>query len=103
MNSSDTPHAPEKRRLWDQEEDETALAFSLFQKFCELGPDTSLKDLADQTSRSPGSIRVMSSRHHWFDRASAWRRHLASMACESTAQAVAQSASLTASRKEIIR
>ena len=75
-------HAPDlsAKGIWQRLPDESANAHAAFAAFLQLGPDATLEQAAQASGRTVGAIRNLSYRHHWQDRASAWRQHLATVA-----------------------
>ncbi len=95
--------APPPRDLWDRQPGESSAAFALFTQFLELGADSTLADLAEKTGRTLTSIRHMSGRHNWTERAAAWRQHLAHAAHEAREQVARDEALLWSSRSKLAR
>ena len=90
-------------QLWERLADETPDAFSAFAAFVELGTEASLVDVAEKTGRTYKAIRNLSSRHHWSERAAAWRQHLANAALGAIKQSVIKNQELWALRRQILR
>src|SRR3954468_565125 len=49
------------------------------------------------------AIRQVSSRHHWFERAAAWRQHLSALACDAVAETKTKNATLWSSQSALPR
>jgi hypothetical protein len=88
---------------WTQQPDESAGAFATFREYLDLGPDLTLAEFAEKTCKPLGSVRNLSSRHHWFERAAAWRQHLARIACAAAEETTRQTAILRANRAAVVQ
>lgn len=66
MVNDDEPRAP-----WDRRPHESALSYSNFRRFRDLGPLRSLDMLVDDDMRL-ATLRRWQKDHHWRDRAAAW-------------------------------
>jgi hypothetical protein len=69
---------PPQKQPWDQQTGETAKSFAAFGEYLEEPADITLDEFATKTGRTIGSVWGLSTRHHWRERAAAWRQHLAS-------------------------
>src|SRR5713101_1954622 len=86
------------KQLWDQQPGESPKAFASFMQYLESGPEATLQQIAETTGKSLQAIWHLSSRHHWLERAAAWRQHLASIACAASERATNQNSALWAVR-----
>ena len=99
------PEAGQKdspRHLWHQQSDESAKAYATFLEYLEFGPDFTLEQVAESTGKSKDAIWKLSSRHHWLDRAAAWRRHLADAASALVERTVGSNSALGSVRADIV-
>src|SRR6476619_2218457 len=62
--------------IWQRLPRESGDSYSAFCAYLELGPDSTLQQVADKIGRSLEAVRHLSSRHHWMDRAAAYRQHV---------------------------
>jgi hypothetical protein len=90
-------------QLWHQQPGESSNGFALFQQFLDLNADCTLPEFAEKTGKTFNAVRCLSSRHHWFERAAAWRQHLAALACDAVAETKTRNAVLWASRHQLFR
>src|SRR3982751_1688093 len=93
-----TPAAP---GLWQQQPGESLRAYLAFLDYMDLGPEAVLDQVAEKTGKSIDAIWKLSSRHHWLDRAAAWRQHLAEAACIAVQRSVMRASPLWAMRARI--
>lgn len=70
--SSDTP----THHIWEQQPRESAQSYTLAQCYFAAGPERSLKQVAEQSGKSLGTIYNLSSRHRWRKRARAYDLHI---------------------------
>jgi hypothetical protein len=101
----DVPNKPDPTALglWQQQPGEGLKSYLAFLDYAELGPEATLEQVAEKTGKSIDAIWKLSSRHHWLDRAAAWRQHLAETACIAVQRSVIRSSPLWAMRARIIR
>src|SRR3954469_9008777 len=95
------PNAPAE--LWSRLPTETLDAFHAFSTYLELGPDQPLHELAQKLNRTHDSIRHLSWRHNWMDRAAAYRQHLSQSLLAATQRQRAKQTELCQLRDEIFR
>src|SRR3954447_20192008 len=65
------------RAIWQRQTRESAQSHAAFCAYLELGPNATLLQVAQKLGRSLESIRQLSSRHRWQERAAAHRLHTA--------------------------
>src|SRR3954451_22677688 len=63
--------------VWQPLPNETAHSYGAFTRYLELGLDATLQQVAQVTGRSLSSLCALSARHHWIERATAYRQHVA--------------------------
>src|SRR5882672_5265220 len=92
---------PSVKGIWQILPEETPDAFAAFTCYLQSGADTTLAEVAKKTGKSPGSIRNLSWRHRWFERAAAWRQHTASVVLSSMVAENVQHEKLRSARDQI--
>lgn len=60
---------------WEQQADETAVAFEAFTHYRDQGPERSQTKTAEQVGRSRTLVGRWSQKHRWLSRVNAWDRH----------------------------
>src|SRR4051812_47457528 len=63
--------------MWQRLPGESVNSCAAFCAYLELGPDATLQRLSDQSGKSLDVVCQLSARHHWMERAAAYRQHLA--------------------------
>jgi hypothetical protein len=75
VNTEETPLDLAGNGIWQRLPGESPQSYSAFAAYLELG-DASLNEVAEHTGRSHRSVRHLSWRHNWMDRAAAYRQHV---------------------------
>lgn len=88
---------------WQLQPGESQKAFLAFQEYLELGTNATIKNVAEKTGCSFDSIENFCHRHHWRERAAAWRHHLAQLQSQPLEQLAAASSTLWAQRAQTLR
>lgn len=89
--------------IWQQLSTESSFAYTAFTTFLRIGSDASLKDVAEKLGRTYAAVALLSSRHHWAERAAAWRQHVANASLGAIKQATIKNHELWALRQQILR
>src|SRR6185503_3679767 len=76
VSSAEVPLDLSSKGVWQRQPNETLSSYAAFTTFLELGLDATLQQVADATSKKLTAILSLSARHHWMDRAAAWRAHV---------------------------
>src|SRR4051812_3535511 len=61
---------------WQKLPQESHKSYAAFIRYLEMGPDTTLQQLAQDTGKNFPAVANLSSRHHWQERAAAYRQHI---------------------------
>src|SRR3954452_18228836 len=81
LNSGPTPEEAtldlSAKGVWQPLPNETAHSYGAFTRYLELGLDATLQQVSQVTGRSLSSLCALSARHHWIERATAYRQHVA--------------------------
>lgn len=70
---------PDRRgagRPWERRKGESAPAFAAFSAYLEMGPERSIRAVAQKCTKSVSLIRRWSSAYHWVERVRAWDNQL---------------------------
>jgi len=73
--------------VWQKTDRESAGSYALFLEYLQLPPGATFQHLADKSGKTINALWLLSSRHQWSLRATAWRQHLASLVCASVQNA----------------
>lgn len=83
------PIHDESELTWDAPlPGETAISFSQFCIFRDMGPYRTLRRVAEQVGRSPKSVRALSATNHWVKRALLYDAHLDAIKREANEKAI---------------
>src|SRR5436190_13300907 len=89
--------------IWQPLPNETPGSYAAFAKYLDLGLDASLQQVADATGKSLTAICALSARHHWMDRAAAYRQHVSHTFLAAANRQRARQTELSQLRDEIFR
>src|SRR4051812_28916338 len=105
-----TPPTPEEPNLdlsgpgpWQPLPNEATHSYSAFTKYLELGLDATLEQVAQVTGRSLSSVCGLSARHHWMDRAAAYRQHASQLYMAAVQRERARQTELAQMRDQLFR
>ena len=62
--------------IWQRLASESVTSYTAFCAYLELGADATLQQVADQSGKSLDAVCKLSARHHWMERAAAYRQHV---------------------------
>ena len=80
---------PNKREQpWDRQKGESARAFEAFLVYLQMGPERSVRAVAQKLSKSYTLAGRWSSTYHWVERCRAWDNYLQQEAKKAAATAV---------------
>lgn len=71
---------------WARQHGETDLGFDYFMRYLRLGPNRSVRAAARQVGRDPSTLRAVSQKFFWPDRAAAYDKHLDKIAIAGLAE-----------------
>jgi hypothetical protein len=89
--------------IWQPLPGETPSSYALFCAYLELGEHPTLQKVADKTGKSLSSICRLSARHHWLERATAYRQHLSHTLLVATQQHHTRQTELCRLREQLFR
>jgi hypothetical protein len=65
--------------LWRRQPGESEYGFQMFQEYLGLGAEGTYEMLAEKKGKTLEAVSKLGYRHHWLERAAAWREHLESL------------------------
>ena len=89
--------------IWQPLPRESSHAHAAFTLYLELGPDASLRQVAEKTGKSLDAICQLSSRHQWMERAAAYRHHVSQTSLAAIEHDRAKQAQLWRTRINVFR
>ena len=89
--------------VWQPLPNETSYAYSLFCAYLELGAEGTLQQVADDSKKSLSAVCNLSARHHWMERAIAYRQHVSHAFLVATNRERAKQTELCQMRDQIHR
>jgi len=103
LSSEDVKPDLSSKGIWQPLPQESPGSYTAFTTYLELGPDSTLEDVAEKTGRSLHAIRHLSARHHWMERAAAYRQHFSNTTLAAAQRERAKQAELSQMRDHIFR
>jgi hypothetical protein len=89
--------------VWQRLPQESQGAYSAFATFLELGPDVTLREVAEKLGRTFDAVRHLSRRYHWMERAAAYRQHFSNASLLAAESQHAKQAELLRMRDRFFR
>ena len=103
LTTEDAPLDLSGNGIWQRLPNESPGSYAAFADYLELGAQSTLEELADKIGRSPQSVRHLSWRHNWMDRAAAYRQHVSQTHLASVQRERARQTELSQMRDQIFR
>jgi hypothetical protein len=103
LSSEDIKSDLSPKGIWQRLPQESPGSYAAFTTYLELGPDSTLEEVAEKTGRSARSVRHLSWRHHWMERAAAYRQHFSNTTLAAAQRERAKQAELSQMRDHIFR
>src|SRR3954453_10507881 len=88
---------------WQPLPNEATHSYTAFTKYLELGLDATLEQVAQVRGRSLSSVCGLSARHHWMDRAAAYRQHASQLYMAAVQRERARQTELAQMRDQLFR
>src|SRR4051794_17012577 len=88
---------------WQPLPNEATHSYTAFTKYLELGLDAPLEQVAQVTGRFLSSVCGLSPRHHWMDRAAAYRQHASQLYMVAVQRERARQTELAQMRDQLFR